>query len=256
MREMLKYDFFYLRRTSKFIVFPLVIIVFSILSPLTARYLNELLDLLLGDTDIGLNFPDPTIYDSYLQFFSDLNEIVLFVILFTAVSIFIRDKTKGLMPLVLSKPINRNKYYLSKYISFSILILASLLVGYLVFSYYTYFLFDDVLFGVGLVIMLIYFIYILFLLSITLFTSVLFKSYVGSIATAFGIYIFVSILAVFDEVAVLKYFPGMMTTRAVEVVLDNYNAVDVWMTSIVTLVLTGGLIFYSLVLFKKQDLIT
>ena len=201
MREMLKYDFFYLKRTSKFIVFPLVIIVFSILSPLTARYLNELLDLLLGSTDIGLNFPDPTVYDSYLQYYSDLNEIVLFVILFTAVSIFIRDKTKGLMPLILSKPINRDKYYLSKFISFSVLIFGSLLIGYLVFTYYTYFLFDEVFFGVGLIMILLYFVYILFLLSITLFTSVVFKSYVGSIASAFGIYIFVSILSVFDEVS-------------------------------------------------------
>jgi len=218
--------------------------------------LNELLDFLLGETDIGLNFPDPTIYDSYLQFYSDLNEIVLFVILFTAVSIYIRDKTKGLMPLVLSKPINRDKYYLSKYISFSILVLVSLIIGYLVFSYYTYFLFDDVLFGRGLIIMLLYFVYILFILSITLFTSIVFKSYVGSIATAFGIYIFVSILAVFDEVAIIKYFPGMMTTRAIQFVLHNYDAIDVWMTSLVTLALTGGLVFYSLILFRKQDLIT
>ena len=46
--------------------------------------------------------------------FSKVYEIFLIVGIFVSVSIFMRDKNKGLLPLILSKPINRTKYLLSK----------------------------------------------------------------------------------------------------------------------------------------------
>ena len=140
MKKLLKYDFFYLFKTSKFLVIGAVFVMFSVISPLTTKYINEILSFLLNGADSPIEIPVPTIYTAYSQYISDLYEICFMVVLFVVVSIFIRDKTKGLLPLILSKPINRTKYVLSKYISVLVLILGSLLLGYLTFSYYTYFL--------------------------------------------------------------------------------------------------------------------
>jgi len=206
MFKLLKYDFYHLRKTSKFIVFPVVIILFAIISPITARYMNQILDLALADSGIDIVLTDPVVLDSYLQYIGNLYETILFVVLFVGVGFFIKDKTKGLLPLVLSKPISKTKYLLSKYISLSILILVSLLLGYLVFSYYTYFIFNEIdMFGMFLTTML-FFVFTIYVLSISLFTATHFKSYLASVSVTFGIYILTSMLTIF-EVSIFKYLP-------------------------------------------------
>ena len=116
MIKLLKYDFIYLWRTYKFLIFPAVAVLFAFASPLTAKYINELLALLTTTTggDPLIVLPDPVIQDSYAQYLSNLYEIFLIVCIFVSVSVFMRDKNKGLLPLVLSKPINRTNYLLSK----------------------------------------------------------------------------------------------------------------------------------------------
>jgi ABC-type transport system involved in multi-copper enzyme maturation permease subunit len=87
--------------------------------------MNELLDLALADSGINITLTDPVVLDSYLQYIGNLYETVLFVVLFVGVGFFIKDKTKGLLPLVLSKPISKTKYLISKFVSLNILILVS-----------------------------------------------------------------------------------------------------------------------------------
>ena len=95
MFKLLKYDFYHLRKTSKFIVFPVVIVMFAILSPITARYMNQLLDLALADSGLNIVLTNPVVLDSYIQYIGNLYETILFVVLFIGVGFFIKDKTKG-----------------------------------------------------------------------------------------------------------------------------------------------------------------
>ena len=253
MVKLLKYDFYHLRKTSKFIIFPVVIVIFAILSPLTARYMNEILEMALGESGLDITFPDPTVLDSYLQYLGNLYETVMFVVLFVGVGFFIKDKTKGLLPLILSKPINRVKYLLSKYISLSILILVSLLIGYLVFSYYTYFIFEEVdMLGV-LIMSLLFFVYVLYILSISLFTATHFKSYLAAVSVTFGIYIFTSMLTII-EVSIFKYLPGVIGNSSVDILLGNEVVSDVLINVGVTLVISIGFIYLSLIKFNKQNI--
>lgn len=253
MFKLLKYDFYHLRKTSKFIVFPVVIVIFAILGPITARYMNQILDLALAESGIDIVLTDPVVMDSYLQYIGNLYETILFVILFVGVGFFIKDKTKGLIPLVLSKPINKTKYLLSKYISLSILILASLLLGYLVFSYYTFYIFNEIdMIGVLLTTFL-FFIYILYILSISLFTAIHFKSYLASVSVTFGIYILTSMLTIF-EVSIFKYLPGFISNNSVDILIGQEVVGDVIINAGVTLLLSIVFIFFSIKKFIKQDI--
>ena len=112
MKKLLKYDFFYLLKTAKFTVFIAMFILFSIVSPLTAKYLNEILSFLLAGQDLGINFPEPNMFLAYGQYVSDLYEIVFFVSIFVAVSVFIKDNTKRIQPLIYIKPISITYYVL------------------------------------------------------------------------------------------------------------------------------------------------
>lgn len=253
MIKLLKYDFYHLRKTSKFIVFPIVIILFAIISPLTARYMNELLEVALSGSGIDLALSETTVFDSYIQYIGNLYETILFVILFVSISFFIKDKTKGLLPLILSKPVNRVKYILSKYVSLSILILVSLMLGYFVFAYYTYFVFEEIDMIGMLLTTLLFFVYVLYMLSISLFTSTHFKSYLAAVSVTFAIYILTSMLTFF-KVSIFDYLPGVIVDSSVDILFGVEDLGDVFLNIGVTLLLTIIFIILSIFKFRKQDI--
>lgn len=254
MKKLLKYDFFFLLKTHKVTVFVAVFVLFSILSPLTAKYIGEILEALTGGTDIVIDFGTPTVYTAYEQYISDLYETIFFVVLFVSVSIFIRDKSRGLATLIFSKPVNRTKYVLSKYISFMVMIIVSTVVGYLIFTYYTYFLFDEVFFAKGLGMIALYVLYLAFISSIAMFFAIITKHYLPAISLTFGVYILISILTIFGDIAVFEVLPGMLINSIVGILYDlNDTTVFVW-NIVVTSLSTAGFIGLSIWKIQKLDI--
>lgn len=253
MLKLFKYDLFYLRKTQKFIVFGGVFVLFSILSPLTAKYIGEILGFFLPGEDLGSLFPDATVWLAYEQYISDLYETIFFVVLFVSVSVFIRDKSKGLLPLVFSKPINRTYYIVSKYLSFLLLLASSILLGYLLFTYYTYFLFDEVFFWKGLAMMGMYFLYLALISSIALFFATIFKTYLLAVLSTFGVYIVLSILSLFGEYGIFQYLPGMLIQRIVGVLYEVNSTGDLVWTLITTTFITLLFLGFSILNIQKMD---
>lgn len=254
MKKLLKYDYFYLRKTSKFIVFGAIFVLFSIISPLTARYLNDILSFLLNGQDLGFVLPDPTILLAYQQYVSDLYEIVFTVTLFVGVSIFIRDKTKGLLPLIFSKPINRTKYILSKYVSFTSLLLVCVILGNIAFTYYAYFLFDEVFIVKGIYISLLYFLDLLFVSAVALFSATHFKGYIPAMLVTWGMYIFSGILTLLDKVPVIKYFPGKIQANMGHILLDTQDTGDIIWNVAIVLALIAVLLGFTIRKIRHQDI--
>lgn len=253
MRKLFKYDLIYMRKTQKFIVFSAVFVLFSILSPLTAKYVGEILGFFLPGEDLGSLFPEPTVWSAYEQYISDLYETIFFVVLFVSVSIFIRDKSKGLLVLIFSKPINRTQYILSKYLSFLLLLASSILLGYLLFTYYTYFLFDEVFFWKGLAMMGLYFLYLAMFASAALFFSTILKTYLLSVLATFALFIVLSIFTIFGDYGIFQYLPGMLIQRIVGILYEvntTGELVGTIATTVgITLLFLGG----STVMIQKMD---
>lgn len=253
MKTLLKYDFIFLKRTSKFIVFPAIAIFFAISSPLLAKYMPEILKLLLGSDGLSVQIPEVSVLDSYIQYVGNLFELYLIVSIFVGVSIFMREKNKGELPLLLSKPVNRTKYIISKYISFSILILLSLAIGGLIFSYYTYYLFDTVNILIVVYMTLLFFIYSCFILSISLLTAMYFNSYAGASIITFVAFLVLSIIGGFSK-GLIEYLPGRVTQRISEVILEISEVNTMLPTIIIMIGLTGLFSFLGILKFRKYDI--
>jgi ABC-2 type transport system permease protein len=255
MIKLLKYDFIYLWRTYKFLIFPAVAVLFAFASPLTAKYINELITLLTATTggDPLITLPDPSIQDSYGQYASNLYEIFLIVGIFVSVSVFMRDKNKGLLPLILSKPINRTKYLLSKLSTLSIVIFVSLIAGGIVFSYSTWVLFDGIDILLVLWLSLLFFIYVIFVFAVSMFFSQYTKNYATASILTFILYIVSSIFGGFEK-GILEYLPGRITARVTELMFGIADIPTLIWTVIVTLVVTALLFFFSIRKFNKYDL--
>ncbi|MCK5388669.1 MAG: ABC transporter permease [Candidatus Izimaplasma sp.] len=253
MKKLLKYDFYYLQKTSKFIIFPVLLVLLAIMSPLTARYLNEILAFTLEGTGIVIDLGIPTVFESYSQYIGNLYELYLYVIIFVAIGMFINDKTKGLLPLIISKPISRTKYILSKFISLNVLILISLFVGYFVFDYYTFFLFDEIDMLGMFYVTLLYFVYIIYVTSIALFSATHTKSYILSVVTTLGIMLLIGALKLW-QVGILKYIPGYLINNMIELLMDIADTKVIIYNVLLTLGISSVFIILSILKFRKQDI--
>lgn len=254
MKKLLKYDFLYLYKTSKISILGAIFVLFSIVTALSTRYTNELLLFFTGGQGFGSDLPEPTVFTAYEQYISDLYEMIFIIILFVIVSIFMRDKTKGLYQMIFSKPINRTKYLLSKYISVICLLALSITLGYLAFSYYTYFLFDKIYFVRGIWMMLMFFLNLVFVAAIALFCSTYSKSYMIGIISTYCIIIVVSLLGILDKVAIIKYFPGVIISNMKSIFYGNMDYLDLTLNIIVTILISGLFVWLSIVKIKKQDI--
>ncbi len=140
-------------KTSKFIIIVSVFLFFSILSPLTAKYMNEIL--LTFASELEISFPDPVYLDSWMQFFKNTTSICYIVFMLIMTGTVVSEKTKGSVMLVLSKNVSRANFILSKMISGIIVFTIAYLISATVCSYYTHVLFpgytnDKILFSLHL----------------------------------------------------------------------------------------------------------
>ena len=252
MKILIKYDFYYLRKTAKFIIFPALAFLLAIMSPLTAKYMNDILAFALGSEGIPLEFAEPTVMESYTQYYGNLYEIFLWVVIFVSVGIFVRDKTKILIPLILTKPISRTKYLLSKYITLNILLFVSLLLGYIVFGYYTYVLFGEVdmlgmFYGT-----LLFMLYILFITAISLFASAIFDTYILAMFFTFGIYIIVNLFNIF-KATLFQYFPGQIINAIIEILVGTIDTSELIFYIFVPVIFIGFFIGFGIKIFLSYD---
>jgi len=191
--------------------------------------------------------------DSYGQYISNLYEIFLIVGIFVSVSVFMRDKNKGLLPLILSKPINRTKYLLSKLTTLTVVILVSLIAGGIVFSYSTWVLFDSVDMALVLWMNVLFLVYVFFIFSVSMFFSQYTKNYATASILTFVVYIAFSIFGGF-EAGILDYLPGRLTARVTELMYEISDTPTLIWTIAVTILTSAVLFYFSIRKFNKYDL--
>lgn len=204
MKTVLKYDVLYMQRTSKFIVLGALGLFLSGLSVLTARYFNRIIEFALRSEGIDIEMPEPTVLESYTQFFSNFNQIFLWVVLFVSVAFFTRDQTRGHLPLLFSKPIRRSHFILAKSLIIHVTVFVVLLASSVVFGYYTYFLFDTFAVGRFLLAVLGFYVYVMVIVHTGLLVSAVSKSFWMPALAALGVYFLTSLLTILDF-GILKY---------------------------------------------------
>ena len=253
MKTIISYDMNYMKKTSKFTVLGVLGIFLAGLSALTARYLNVIIEYALGQDGIDIVMPEPTVKDSYIQFFSNFNQIFLLVLLFIGVLFFIQDKTQGHYPLIFTKPIVREHYIFSKVIVVMATLIITYIVSILFFGYYTFFLFDSFDTLDFLVASLAYISLSTLILMLGLLTSVLFKSYFGAVMLPLVIFIFMGMLSFLNQ-GIFKYFPHQLTVYSIAYLEGDINLNTLLVSSFIGLLIATIFLYLALRLFKKVSL--
>ena len=137
-----KKEFLEQLRTFKIFILLAVFFLFGMMSPLTAKLMPEI----FKNMDIEgmtISIPEPTVIDAYSQFFKNMSQMGILVLLLVFGGILSNELMKGTLINILAKGLPRHKVILSKYAA----AIALWTLGYLLAAGtaygYTVYLFDD-----------------------------------------------------------------------------------------------------------------
>jgi ABC-2 type transport system permease protein len=171
--------------------------------------------------------------------------------LLSFVGIVVEEKVKGSASLVLSKPLSRRSFILSKFIASITITTFAFLLSIAGFMYYTYLLFpgfpmNNIVLGFFLL-----WIYFIFVISVSIFASTITKSYTVSAIIAFSVYIVMTLLANFSSA---NDFMPTTLANVFSSLLTGYKTFgDIAFTFVFTIFLIAALITGSMELFRRQE---
>lgn len=237
-------------KTSKFIVLIALFTFFAILSPLLAKYINELLSLV--STDVAISLPDPTYADAWLQYYKNMTSLCLIVFMIIMTGTIAQEKNKGSIMLVLTKKVSRFDFVFSKFLAGIIIYTVLFLVSLVISSAYTYYLFDSFSYD-GLTISLV----LMWLMGIFYAAMAIFASIIAKTPTTAALFGFVG-YAVFNLLNIAtglqKYNPAGASSLVNTILVGASSNSDNWICVIAT---TLGIVIAFLggyMIFRKQEI--
>jgi len=239
-------------RSYRFWVLLGVLVFFGLLSPLTAKFLPEILGSTLPP-GVTLELPPPTFFDSYDQFFSNLAQMGVLTVILVSMGVVADERAKGTAVLVMVRPVSRAGFVLAKvavqWLMMTVAVVAST-AGALA---YTYVLFPDAE-ATGFIIAVLGWVALLAaLIALTVLFSVLFSSGVVAGVSAFGSYILLSILPVFGN-GLDQFTPGAVSGVGGQII-SGASGTDAMIWPVITsLILAAAATAGAVAIFKRQEL--
>ncbi len=193
-------------KTYRFLVLVSVFLFFGLTTPITLKYLPEIIK--LAGEQLEINFPPPTAIEALLSYSGDISQIGVFVIVLVAMGSIANELQRGTALMVLSKPVSRLAFVTSKLLAVSFTAICSLAVASAVCFGYTVWLIGgaDVSDYIGMNIMVGLF--MVFSIATTLLFSSLFRSSLAAGGVALGVIIGQAILTALPKVG--DFMPGQL----------------------------------------------
>lgn len=133
-------------RTRRLPVVAGLFLIIGIVSPLTARYLPEIIALAVGD-QLTIPVPDPTVADAVLQLQKNLGQFGALAAIVLAMGSVATEKDRGTAAFVLTKPATRAAFLAAKLIALGAVLAIGTVLAVAVAWAYTAVLFEPLAVG-------------------------------------------------------------------------------------------------------------
>lgn len=243
-KELLEYI-----RTYKLLIFFGAFLMFGLMSPLLAKLMPNILSS-MNMGGIKLELPSPTVMDAYAQFFKNLTQMGMLVLLLVFGGSLSGEFVKGTLLQILAKGLSRTAVLLAKFTAAVLLWTGSFLLSVVINYIYTVYLFDKgYLPNLSLSLFCLW-IFGIFLISLILLSSTIAPGAFGGLVVSVIALAAMLMGNVFNAVA--KYNPVTLASVNTELLNGTKDAKTVYLTIIITVILTIGSLLLSILLFKKK----
>jgi len=242
-------------RNKKWIWVPLVIMILSIMDPLSYYFLPEILNS-VGGMPEGTVFEIPPI-DPETAFMMSIESLSMYgalIIALVTMGTIAGERSQGINEIILAKPIRYTNYVTAKWFSYSLLALISLALSLGISWYYTNLLFGSLSFRLFILTLCFYSLWFIFIIAISIFFNTFFKNAGLVIACTIGtIFILSGINTVVGHR--LTWFPNQLTAHINEMLLTSKLSNALLGTAGIIIILILLLIVSSIQLCKRREMI-
>lgn len=240
-------------QNKKWVWVPLVIILLTIMDPLSYYYLPQLIDI-VGGVPEGSTFDIPEIPSSEIMMMS-LSQLSLFgvlIICLLSMGTISGERKSGITEIILVKPISTFNYISAKWCAYALLVSVALFIGLLTSWYYINILYDGFAFVMLIKLFLFYLLWFLFVLTLSFFYNTVLNSPGLVLASTV---ITLVIMNIFNLIFghKLTWFPNNLSSHIQEMVAFNEVPTALIGTASILIVLILGLLILSIFSFHKRE---
>ena len=250
----LKKEFLENARTYKMLILFMVFLIFGIMNPLVAKLTPELLSALVPEMSEGMSIvlPEPSAFDSWAQFFKNISQIGIIVVIIIFSGILSTELSKGTLINVLTKGLSRTAVIFSKFTCMASLWTISVAISFAVTQLYTIYLFptdkvSNLLFSVFCM-----WLFGIFLLALLMFTATFTRNNYGCLLlTGAGAVI---CMLVNISPAAHKYNPLSLASDNMALLTNDIETSSLYTCIWIACALTLVLVSLSVLIFRKRQL--
>lgn len=137
-----KKEFLEMSRTYKLLIMGIIFCILGLMNPLTAKFTPDLLAAMMP-AGMTIELGDPSVMDSWMQFFKNVPQIGLIVAAVLFSGILGSEMSRGTLINLLTKGLSRNTVVLAKFTAWGILWTCSYAVSFLISLLYTNYYWKD-----------------------------------------------------------------------------------------------------------------
>jgi len=247
----LKKEFLENIRTYKMLIMLLVFLVFGIMNPLTAKMTPDILNALMPE-GMTITLAEPTAFDSWTQFFKNISQMGLIMMVVVFSGILGTELSKGTLINMLTKGLSRGAVILSKYTCMSLIWTTSIIISFLVTWGYTIYLFPsdeivNLLFSVFCL-----WLFGIFLLALLMFSATLAQNNYGCLLIT-GVGVVICMLCNIIPAA-YKYNPLSLASKNMDLITDTVEASSLYYCIWIASILSLFFIVSAVLIFRKKQL--
>lgn len=202
-----KKEFLEFSRNYKLLIIICVFFFFAFGSPLAAKFMPTILSEFLPK-EVADSFPAPSAFDSWEQFFKNISQLGLFVIVLIFGSTLASERQSGTLIILLTKGLSRKTVIIVKFIFAVVVWTVSYVSAFIItFAYTKYYWPDDIVDNLFLAIFLLW-LFGLLLIAFIILGNVLFRSLFSTLLFILGALVVLFILSLFpklENIALLRF---------------------------------------------------
>lgn len=172
-------------KTYRLVIVGGIFLLFGISTPLTIKYLPEILK--IAGEDLVIEMPPPTAAQSLAEYAGTIGQVGMVVAVLIAMGCIANELRHGTAVMTLSKPVSRSAFVGAKLIAMSLTFLVSLIAGSVFCFAYTVWLIEGASVWAFTGLNLLLGLFLVFCLAVTLLFSSLFRNSLAAGGVAIGI---------------------------------------------------------------------
>lgn len=241
-------------RTRRLLVVGALFLVIGMLSPLTARYLPEILEATLGD-ELTVPLPVPTAAMALDQLLGNIGQLGALASIALAMGLVAGELDRGTAAFVLTQPASRSAFLLAKLTALALVLGVATLVAVLVGWAYTAILFETLPLGGWLVLAVLAWLSLMAWAGITFLASAVTGSSTAAAGIGFVALIGLSLAAIVPVVD--RLLPTGLVVPALQIASAQGDAVDggrLASALVGTLTIIAGSAAAAVGVFRRREL--